>query len=99
MARNALFPETILDAADSAGAESGPEDDIVEDDQDLEVLLAELGTWNTATKDTGITSSVVGSGSSSLDVLTDELQSWRKQHLETRYDEWSKEKKQEFTVS
>lgn len=97
-ARNALFPETILDTPNSAGTDGNHEDDITQDDDDLEDLLAELGAWQIPTKDTDFPSSFV-SESSSPDVLTDELQSWRKQHVENPYDEWSEDRKQEFRVS
>lgn len=101
MARNALFPETILDAAEAIAVDGDEEDDTAfEKDESLDKLLAELTNWTSDSNDTAFKTtpfSAIESPSYS-DVFTDELQSWRKQNMQTPYNEWSEERKKEFTV-
>ena len=98
MARHALFPETILDAEIAAEGEE-PEQVSDSTDKEIDALLSTL--WSDA-KDGG-----GGSFDSSFsfdssppsddgDELADELQAWRKRNVETQYDNWTDEKKQEF---
>lgn len=101
MARHALFPETILDGTEAPFSET--EDTIGEDgdDDDLDAVLRALSSWNLDNGDSDLTSSSSFDVETSSfgEILTNELQAWRQQHLETPYDDWNDEKKKDFTVS
>lgn len=104
MARHALFPETILDSAEMTVGEDGEDVEAAdgEGDEDIDALLATLQGWNAdgdETKSESSTSSFSFESTSYGDVLTDELQDWRQQNIDTPYDQWSDEKKQKFNVS
>ena len=106
MARHALFPETILDGEEeeAAAAMQAEGEDSVEDD--LDALLATLGGWNpddekkssfdwNTDDEDGISAE---GGDEKVLQLTEQLQEWRGKNVETRYDKWSDEVKQEFKV-
>jgi hypothetical protein len=102
MARQALFPETILDGQEVISKEDSEEDiEADSDDEDLNALLSTLAGWDSDRKSESkdITSGGLFESSSYSDVLTNELQAWRSQHAEKPYNDWSKEKKDEFDVS
>ncbi|KAL3916433.1 MAG: hypothetical protein SGILL_005180 [Bacillariaceae sp.] len=103
MARHALFPETILDSIEMSVGEDVEEMDAAtaEGDDDIDALLATLSGWSPDDDKSGRESrksSFSFESSSYGDALTDELQSWRKQNMETPYDKWTEEKKQEFNT-
>ncbi|KAG7346071.1 hypothetical protein IV203_005139 [Nitzschia inconspicua] len=98
MARHALFPETILDAATDASEMDGDEsDNSMDKDEELESLLSSLSDWNDGKGSDKMFSSFSSYDTSSFgDVLIDELQAWRQQNIELPYDDWSEGKKKEF---
>eukprot|EP00536_Pseudo-nitzschia_multiseries_P005196 jgi/Psemu1/254295/estExt_Genewise1Plus.C_950015 len=103
MARHALFPETVIESdfqAANDDVSSGMDDESGAED-DLDALLATLEGWNPSDMDEeqssqATTKSTDDSSASLEEKLTEELQVWRKQHVEQHYDDWTPEKKQEF---
>jgi hypothetical protein len=104
MARQALFPETVLDTQEVFSKEDSEEGTVDNDgdDEDVESLLAALAGWDSEKKnernDTMLSMDLFET-SSYGDVLTAELQAWRSKHAETDYSNWSSEKQAEFDVS
>lgn len=99
MARNALFPETILDATEADGMDGEESERSSGVDEELENLLASLSAWDDGKGESSTATSFSTFDSSSFgDVLTDELQAWRQQNVDSPYDKWSDAKKEEFMV-
>jgi len=102
MARHALFQETIIESGFQASVDDSMNDDVMSGaEDDLDALLATLEGWSPQdkTQETSSEANINSSNDSSApseEVLVDELQTWRTQHIEQSYDEWSPEKKQEF---
>jgi hypothetical protein len=100
MARHALFPETILYPAEAVGLDGEEKDGQSGKDEELEDLLNELTKWDFGGSETSFKDSTFASFETPVgDVLTDELQVWRKDNMEKPYEQWSEEKKKGFMVS
>lgn len=107
MARQALFPETILDApmeAKEAVKDMVEASEEIEDD--LDALLANLAGWTApdsgdddVKESSKNAESFLGdTHSASEQELAEELQAWRIQHAEKPYDSWDDEQKQSFML-
>jgi hypothetical protein len=100
MARHALFPETMLNSVEMTRGADGEDTDAAPGNADVvDALLAKLSGWMDSSETKPSDSSFSFESFSYEEVLTDELQAWRKNHVETPYEEWTDEKKQEFNVS
>jgi len=104
MARHALFQETIIESGFQASVDDSTNDDVMSGaEDDLYALLATLEGWSPQdkTQETSSEANINSSNDSSApseEVLVDELQTWRTQHIEQSYDEWSPEKKTRIYV-
>eukprot|EP00934_Nitzschia_sp_Nitz4_P009095 Nitzschia sp. Nitz4//scaffold40_size135432//90735//92741//NITZ4_003254-RA/size135432-snap-gene-0.131-mRNA-1//-1//CDS//3329551249//9085//frame0 len=100
MARQALFPETILDEnvsaleqAEDAPEEGGDKDGMAE----LDEILSTLGGWGDDKDQKSSSSSASDAGADDLILkLTAELQDWRAKNMQAPYDKWSDEDKRVF---